>query len=124
MKFNRRFSMKLYSPWEKTFKKISTPFEHFLEAQTTSGLVLMLMTVIALIIANSPVIESYEHFLHMKIDFNVGSWALSHSLHHWINDGLMAIFFFIIGLEIKREVTIGELSNIKVAMLPIFAAIG
>jgi NhaA family Na+:H+ antiporter len=60
----------------------------------------------------------------MKIDFNVGSWKLSHSLHHWINDGLMAIFFFIIGLEIKREITAGELSNLKVAILPILAAIG
>lgn len=116
--------MKLYAPWEKLFKKVSTPFEHFLHAQTTSGLVLILMTIVALIIANSPLLEAYEHILHMKIDFNVGSWKLSHTLHHWINDGLMAIFFFIIGLEIKREIIVGELSNLKVAMLPILAAIG
>ncbi len=116
--------MKLYAPWERAFKKISTPFEHFLHAQTTTGMVLMLMTVVALILANTPLAESYAHFFHTKIDFNVGTWELSHSVHHWINDGLMAIFFFIIGLEIKREVLVGELSNIKVAILPILSAIG
>jgi len=116
--------MKLYAPWEKTFKKISTPFEHFLHAQTTTGMVLMFMTILALILANTPLTETYAHFFHTKVDFNVGSWQLSHTIHHWINDGLMAIFFFIIGLEIKREILVGELSNIKVAILPILAAIG
>jgi len=116
--------MKLYAPWEKAFKKVYTPFEHFLHAQTTTGLVLMFMTMLALILANSPLAETYVHFFHTKIDLNVGSWQLSHSIHHWINDGLMAIFFFMIGLEIKREILDGELSNIKVAILPILAAIG
>ena len=116
--------MKLYAPWEKAFNKLSTPFEHFLHAQTTTGIVLLFMTVLALILANSPLEEAYAHFFHIKIDLNVGSWQLSHSIHHWINDGLMAIFFFIIGLEIKREILVGELSNIKVAILPILAAIG
>ena len=116
--------MKLYAPWERAFKKVSTPFEHFLHAQTTTGLILMFMTIVALILANSPLTESYTDFFHTKIDLNIGSWKLSHSIHHWINDGLMAIFFFIIGLEIKREVLVGELSNIKVALLPILSAIG
>jgi len=116
--------MKLYAPWEKAFKKVSTPFEHFLHAQTTTGMVLMFMTIFALILANSPIAETYAHFFHTKVDLTVGSWELSHTIHHWINDGLMAIFFFIIGLEIKREVLVGELSNIKVAILPILAAIG
>ncbi|MGA1939373.1 Na+/H+ antiporter NhaA [Arcobacter sp. YIC-310] len=116
--------MKLYAPWEKAFKKVSTPFEEFLHAQTTTGLILIVMTILALVLANSPLSEMYSHFFHTYIDFNVGSWKLSHSLHHWINDGLMAIFFFLIGLEIKREITAGELSNIKVALLPILAAIG
>lgn len=116
--------MRLYAPWEKAFKKISTPFEHFIHAQTTTGLVLMAMTILALVLANSPLYDLYAHFFHINIDFNVGTWTLSHSLHHWINDGLMAIFFFIIGLEIKREITAGELANIKVAILPILAAIG
>ena len=116
--------MKLYAPWEKAFKKVSTPFEHFLHAQTTTGMVLMFMTIFALILANSPLTETYAHFFHTKVDLNVGSWELSHTIHHWINDGLMAIFFFIIGLEIKREILVGELSNMKVAILPILAAIG
>jgi len=116
--------MKLYAPWEKAFNRISTPFEHFIHSQTTTGLVLMLMTLIALILANSPLQQVYSHLFHTQIDFNVGEWKLSHTLHHWINDGLMAIFFFMIGLEIKREVLVGELSNIKVAILPILSAIG
>ncbi|WP_324171348.1 Na+/H+ antiporter NhaA [Sulfurimonas sp.] len=116
--------MKIYAPWERAFNKISTPFEHFLHAQTTTGLVLMFMTVVSLLLANSPLYEIYSGFFHMNIDFNVGSWKLSQSIHHWINDGLMAIFFFIVGLEIKREILIGELSDIKVAILPILAAIG
>ena len=116
--------MKLYAPWEKAFKRVATPFEHFLHAQTTTGIILMFMTVLALVLANSPLAETYSHFFHTKIDLTVGSWKISHSIHHWINDGLMAIFFFIIGLEIKREISVGELSNLKVAILPILAAVG
>ncbi|MGE4396867.1 MAG: Na+/H+ antiporter NhaA [Sulfurimonas sp.] len=115
---------KLYAPWEKVFKKIATPFEEFIHAQTTTGLILMIMTVVALVLANSPISEAYEHFFHAYIKLEVSSWTLSHSIHHWINDGLMAIFFFIIGLEIKREITVGELSDMKVAILPILAAVG
>lgn len=116
--------MKLYAPWEKAFNKISTPFEHFIHAQTTTGLILMCMTILALILANTPLTDTYAHFFHINIDFNVGDWKLSHTIHHWINDGLMAIFFFMVGLEIKREILVGELSNMKVAILPILAAIG
>ncbi len=116
--------MHLYAPWEKAFKRVSTPFEHFIHSQTTTGLVLMLMTIAALMLANSPLAEAYSHFFHTKIDFNVGNWKLSHTIHHWINDGLMGIFFFMVGLEIKREVLVGELSNFKVAILPILSAIG
>ena len=116
--------MRLYAPWEKAFERIATPFEHFLHAQTTTGLVLMAMSIIALVLANSPLADSYLHFFHTNIDFNVGEWKLSHSIHHWINHGLMAIFFFMVGLEIKREILVGELSNPKAAILPIVAAIG
>jgi len=116
--------MKLYAPWEKAFDRVATPFEHFLHAQTTTGFILMFMTVLALILANTPLTEAYTHFFHTEVELSVGSWHLEHTIHHWINDGLMAIFFFIIGLEIKREILVGELSNIKVAMLPILAALG
>lgn len=116
--------MKLYAPWEKVFNRLATPFEHFIHAQTTTGIILMAMTIVALILANTPLAEAYSHFFHTNIDLNVGAWQLSHSIHHWINDGLMAIFFFMIGLEIKREILAGELSNIKDAILPILSAIG
>ena len=91
--------MKLYAPWEKAFRKVSTPFEHFLHAQTTTGMVLMFMTLVALILANTPLYETYSHFFNTEIGLSVGSWELSHSLHHWINDALMAIFFFFVTLE-------------------------
>jgi len=116
--------MKIYAPWEKTFEKVATPLEHFIHAQTTTGIVLIFMTIVALILANSPVHDIYEQVFHLGISLNAGSWKFSHTIHHWINDGLMAIFFFLIGLEIKRNILVGELSNIKVAILPILAALG
>jgi len=116
--------MKLYAPWEKAFKKVVTPFEHFLHAQTTTGIVLFFMTVLALILANSSLNTIYNDVLHTKINLSIGSWFISHSIHHWINDALMAIFFFMVGLEIKREILVGELSSIKLAILPILAALG
>jgi len=116
--------MKIYAPWEKAFEKVATPLEHFIHAQTTTGIVLIFMTIVALILANSPLHDVYEQIFHLTISLNVGSWKLSHTIHHWINDGLMAIFFFLIGLEIKRNILVGELSNIKVAILPILAALG
>lgn len=116
--------MKFYAPWEKAFERIATPFEHFIHAQTTAGLFLILATVLALTFANTTLLDSYTHFLHSNITLNIGEWSISHTIHHWINDGLMTIFFFMVGLEIKREVLIGELSSLKVASLPILSAIG
>jgi len=116
--------VKLHAPWEKHFKKMSTPFEDFLHAEATTGAVLMLATIIALFLANSSVSEEYFHFFHTQISITFGSMSISNSIHHWINDGLMTLFFFIIGLEIKREIVRGELSSLKVAILPILAAIG
>ncbi len=119
-----RIYMKLHAPWEKAFNKISTPFEDFIHAQTTTGVILMAMTILALVLANTPLTEGYAHFFHTKVDLIVGSWTLSNTIHHWINDGLMTVFFFLIGLEIKREVLVGELADLKVAILPVLAAIG
>jgi len=110
--------------WEKSFQRILTPLEEFIQRQTTSGILLMICTVIALVIANSPLREQYEHFLHTAMGFSLGSAVFSMSLHHWINEALMALFFFIMGLELKRELLVGELSSPKQALLPIMAAIG
>lgn len=112
------------APWEKSFSRILTPFEDFIHRQTTSGMLLMLTAIVALIWANSGFYESYDHMKHIPISIGIGSWGLEKSLHHWVNDGLMAIFFFVIGLELKREIIVGELADIRKATLPIVAAIG
>lgn len=113
-----------HSPWEKSFDKILTPFEEFIHQQTTSGLLLMATAVLALFLANGPMATSYAHFMHTQLSLGFGSWALNMSLHHFVNDALMAIFFFVVGLELKREILVGELANPRNAVLPIGAAIG
>lgn len=113
-----------HAPWEKSINKILTPFEEFIHKQTTSGLLLMGMAVLALILANGPWAAEYAHIIHAVIGITVGSWSINMSLHHWINDGLMALFFFVVGLELKREILVGELAKLRNAVLPIGAAIG
>jgi len=112
------------APWEKAFKRLLTPLEEFIHRQTTSGILLMLCAVIALYIANSQWSGAYHHFLQLPFTIGLPEYQLSKSLHHWINDGLMAMFFFVIGLELKREILVGELADAKQAILPIVAAIG
>ena len=113
-----------FAPWERAYQRIATPFEEFIHRQTTTGILLMTCAVIALIIANSPLVGPYEKLLHMRVGIFADTWRIEHNIHHWINDGLMAIFFFVVGLEIKREVMIGDLSDPKNAVLPVAAAIG
>ena len=113
-----------HSPWEKSFDKLLTPFEEFIQRQTTSVFLLMCMAVLALVLANGPLASAYEHVVHTLISLNIGAWALEMTLHHWINDGLMALFFFVVGLELKRELLVGELAKPRNAILPIAAAIG
>jgi NhaA family Na+:H+ antiporter len=112
------------APLEKMFDKIVTPFEEFIHQETTSGLLLLLCTLVALLIANSFLLHSYEHLLHIPLRISIGQWDIEKTLHHWINDGLMALFFFVVGLEIKRETLVGELADPKQAALPIIAAVG
>jgi len=112
------------APWEKAFDRVLTPLEEFIHRQTTSGILLMLCAIAALYVANSPWNEAYHHLLDMPFTVGMPEFQLSKSLHHWINDGLMALFFFVIGLELKREILVGELANQKKAMFPIMAAIG
>jgi NhaA family Na+:H+ antiporter len=113
-----------YQPWEKAFDRILTPYEEFIHDETASGLILMACTIVALFLANGFLHEHYAHLLHTELALSLGGWELRHTLHHWINDGLMALFFMVVGLEIKREVVVGELSDPKAAVLPIVAAVG
>jgi NhaA family Na+:H+ antiporter len=105
-------------------EKILNPIQEFMHAETSGGIVLIICTIIALVWANSPFAESYHHLWHTYLTFDFGGFMLKHSLHHWINDGLMVIFFFVVGLEIKRELLVGELSSAKKAALPVAGALG
>jgi Na+:H+ antiporter, NhaA family len=112
------------SSLEKSFRQAMTPFEEFVHDEASSGLVLMACTVVAMVIANSGLFSAYNAVLHTDITIGGGAFAITYSLHHWINDGLMALFFFTVGLEIKREILVGELADRRQAILPIAGAIG
>ncbi len=104
---------------------IYRPFQRFAHQAASGGIVLLLFTIVALVWANSPWADSYEQLWHhTNLTVGIGTFQLSAALHHWINDGLMVIFFFVVGLEIKREVLTGELTSPRKAMLPIAAAVG
>ncbi|MDH3973104.1 MAG: Na+/H+ antiporter NhaA [Deltaproteobacteria bacterium] len=109
---------------KKITESVIRPFERFFKREATSGIILILAAAAAMIIANSPLHDAYHHLWETSLGFSLGSFTLEKSLHHWINDGLMAIFFFVVGLEIKREILIGELASPRKAALPIAAAIG
>ncbi len=113
-----------HAPWEQAFDRVLTPLEMFIHRQTTSGVLLMICAVMALLIANGTLYDQYEHFLHTQIGLSFGSSKFSLSIHHWINEALMALFFLVMGLELKRELLVGELSSPRQALLPIMAAIG
>ncbi|HYN89161.1 MAG TPA: Na+/H+ antiporter NhaA [Ardenticatenaceae bacterium] len=113
------------SHWSETpLAPLLRPIQEFMHESAAGGLVLMGATVVALLLANSPLAELYDRVLHTYMAFSLGPFELRETLLHWINDGLMAIFFLLVGLEIKREVTVGELSDRTAAMLPIAAALG
>ena len=85
-----------YAPFERAFGRIFSPFEEFIHEQTSGGLVLMGCAVLALVVANSPLADAYNDFLQLRLKLAVGAWVLDLSIHHWINDGLMALFFFLV----------------------------
>lgn len=101
-----------------------TPFQKFVRIESLSGILLFSATVVAVILANSPLSERFQSIWQYQIGFGTSGFTLVKPLILWINDGLMAIFFFLIGLEIKRELLIGELNSVKKASFPLFAAIG
>jgi NhaA family Na+:H+ antiporter len=111
-------------PWERTLSRVVTPFEEFIHRQTTSGITLMVAASVAMVMANSPLRDAYEHLIHLPIRLGVGDWSLERSLAHWVNEGLMTFFFLVVGLEIKREIQVGELADLRKAVLPLFAALG
>lgn len=105
-------------------RNVLRPLERFVRIESSSGIVLLLTTALALIWANSPLAESYDDLWHAPLTLGVGPYITSQSLHFWINDGLMTIFFLVVGLEIRREMRDGALSSLRLASVPIAAALG
>jgi NhaA family Na+:H+ antiporter len=103
---------------------IARPLREFLHTEAAGGILLLVTTLAALVWANSPFRESYERLWTTEIGVRIGDFEFAEDLRHWVNDGLMAIFFFVVGLEIKRELVAGELSEPRAAAVPVFAAIG
>jgi Na+:H+ antiporter, NhaA family len=99
-------------------------FGEFLHTEVAGAIALLAATVIALVCANTRLWPAYDAFWHIEVGISAGHWAFDESLVHWVNDLLMALFFFVVGLEIKREVLVGELSDRRKAVLPVVAAIG
>ncbi len=123
MKKKPPLPIKKENPVANFFETMATPVQKFLHLQSASGVVLILVAIAAMIWANvAP--EHYEHFIHTPINITIAGMGLNWGLAHWVNDGLMVIFFFVVGMEIKRELLVGELSSFKKASLPIVAAIG
>jgi NhaA family Na+:H+ antiporter len=109
---------------EPLVERVLAPFRQFTSMQSAGGVVLLAATAIALGWANSPWAESYHHLWELPIGGTFGAASFRTTLHHLINDGLMAVFFFLVGLEIKREIIAGELASLRTASLPMIAALG
>ncbi len=108
----------------RAVRRVVDPVREFLHAEATGGLVLLAATVVALGWANSPLADAYQGLWGRELTVGVGRLALTEDLKHWVNDGLMAVFFFVVGLEIKRELVAGELRDPRRAGLPVLAALG
>ena len=119
-----RITESLHGHSQKPITQLMRPVQRFMHEEASSGIVLFVAAVVALAWANSPWYDAYHDLLETHIIVGFGSWAIDETIHHWIDDGLMAIFFFVVGLEIKRAVVVGELSSVRKAALPIFAALG
>lgn len=115
--------MKQRTPRSRALSVLSRSFRDFITSSTAGGVILLAVTVAALAWANSAA-ASYFALWETNVSLSFGGFSLVKTLHHWINDGLMVIFFFMVGLEIKREIAVGELASFKKALLPILAAVG
>ena len=100
------------------------PIRDFLKLETASGILLVLAAVLAMIVANSPLAPIYDSLIELPVEIRAGSFHIAKPLLLWINDGLMAVFFFLIGLELKREILEGQLSSVKTVALPALGALG
>jgi Na+:H+ antiporter, NhaA family len=109
---------------EPVDKWIIEPIKRFINNSTTGGIILFASAILAMILSNSPWSIQFHHLWEIEFSVGFNGAVISKSLHHWINDGLMAVFFFVVGLELKREIIAGELSSPKKAILPIAAAFG
>lgn len=108
----------------KISHRLLTPIQHFMRQEKSSGVVLGLAVVLALVLANSPIRDSYFHFFEQHFGFIFsGETYFNFSLEHWINDGLMSFFFFVVGLELKREFISGELRDVRKVIMPVGAAL-
>ncbi|WP_280371501.1 Na+/H+ antiporter NhaA [Pseudomonas sp. BN411] len=121
---NQAPSPKALPAAQRIADKAFSAFEKFLHIEAVSGIVLLIAAAAALIWANSPYASSYEHLWHMPLSFGIGDFVVSNSLHFWINDALMTVFFLVVGMEIRREIHEGALANLKLAALPMIAAFG
>jgi NhaA family Na+:H+ antiporter len=113
-----------WAPARRLARKALAPVERFLSIEAASGVLLLLVAVVALIWANSPWRHLYSGLWHAPLGLRLGPWSFERDLHFWINDGLMTVFFFVVGLEIRREIHRGELSELRRATLPLAAALG
>lgn len=104
--------------------RVTAPFKRFGGMGSAPGIVLLACAVVALVLANSPLSAWYGHLVHLPVYVGIGTYQAERPVEWWINDALMAVFFFVVGLEIKREVLIGELRSVKAAALPVVAAVG
>lgn len=102
---------------------IQSSFQEFFSRSSSAGIVILISTAIAMLWVNSPLGESYFHLLHEHVQVQLFDWSFGFSVEHFVNDGLMVIFFLVVGLEIKREILVGELSSTRKAMLPMIAAL-
>jgi len=115
-----------YQPLSKSLiaDQIFRPAQSFFKNEASSSLLLLLSTIVALVWVNSYIAETYHHLWHTKFSIAIGDYCVTKTLIHWIDEGLMTFFFFTVGLEIKREILVGELSSPKKALLPVIAALG
>ncbi len=111
-------------PMRRASPVIESPLRAFVRSESAGGVVLVLAAITALVWANGPAADGYAHFWQHQLTLGAGKASVAHDLRHWVNDGLMVVFFFVIGLEIKRELVVGELRDRRAVILPALAAVG